>query len=114
MRWIRFAAPLLILAAPALAAPVNPALFQDLRWRLVGPFRGGRVLAVSGAPGEPDHFYFGAVKRIRIRTRMRMMPSLRPSRRLAQGRIPPSEPRPVRHAARDSFTAARGGASTTP
>src|SRR5262245_48330178 len=61
MRWIRFAAPLLILAAPALAAPMDPALVQDLRWRLVGPFRGGRVLAVSGVAGEPDHFYFGSV-----------------------------------------------------
>ena len=61
MRLLRLAVPLLILATPALAAPVNPALFQDLRWRLVGPFRGGRVLAVSGVPGEPDHFYFGAV-----------------------------------------------------
>src|SRR5581483_2974377 len=32
-----------------------------LHWRLIGPFRGGRVLAVSGVPGEPNHFYFGAV-----------------------------------------------------
>jgi photosystem II stability/assembly factor-like uncharacterized protein len=60
-RWIRFAAPLLLFAVPVLAAPFSPALFQDLRWRLIGPFRGGRVLAVSGVPGEPDHFYFGAV-----------------------------------------------------
>src|SRR5262244_2153839 len=66
MRWLRFAAPFLFLAAPGLmapvlAAPMSPALFQDLRWRLIGPFRGGRVLAVSGVPGEPDHYYFGAV-----------------------------------------------------
>ena len=61
MRWIRFAAPLLMLATSAIAAPMNPALFQELRWRLIGPFRGGRVLTVSGVPGEPDHFYFGAV-----------------------------------------------------
>ena len=61
MRWVRLAAPLLMLAAPVFAAPINPSLFQDLRWRLIGPFRGGRVLAVSGVPGEPDHFYFGSV-----------------------------------------------------
>src|SRR5262249_39182649 len=66
MRWLRFAAPFLFLAAPGLtapvlAAPMSPALFQDLRWRLIGPFRGGRVLTVSGVPGEPDHYYFGAV-----------------------------------------------------
>ncbi|MBI3449956.1 MAG: hypothetical protein HY049_13700 [Acidobacteria bacterium] len=40
---------------------VDPGLFQDLHWRLVGPFRAGRTLAVSGVSGERDHFYFGAV-----------------------------------------------------
>src|SRR5205085_5995099 len=42
-------------------ADVDPALFGDLHWRLIGPFRGGRVLAVTGVPNEPDHFYFGHV-----------------------------------------------------
>ena len=32
-----------------------------LRWRNVGPFRGGRALTIEGVPGEPDTFYFGAV-----------------------------------------------------
>lgn len=40
---------------------VNPAYFGGLHWRLAGPFRGGRALAVTGVPGEPNHFYFGAV-----------------------------------------------------
>src|SRR5215469_6430332 len=31
------------------------------QWRLIGPFRGGRVLAVSGVRGDPQHFYFGSV-----------------------------------------------------
>ena len=48
-------------AGPPPVAQVDPALFQDLRWRLIGPFRGGRVLAASGVPGEPHHFYFGSV-----------------------------------------------------
>jgi photosystem II stability/assembly factor-like uncharacterized protein len=34
---------------------------SPLQWRLIGPFRGGRVVAVTGVPGEPDHFYFGSV-----------------------------------------------------
>ncbi|MEA2490773.1 MAG: hypothetical protein QOH21_2565, partial [Acidobacteriota bacterium] len=34
---------------------------DDLHWRNIGPFRGGRVLAVSGVPGQPEHFYFGHV-----------------------------------------------------
>jgi photosystem II stability/assembly factor-like uncharacterized protein len=35
--------------------------FKALRWRLVGPFRGGRVVAVAGDPSRPLVFYFGAV-----------------------------------------------------
>jgi photosystem II stability/assembly factor-like uncharacterized protein len=37
------------------------SFFSDLRWRMIGPFRGGRVNAVSGVPGEPEAFYFGSV-----------------------------------------------------
>src|SRR5437764_13429941 len=33
----------------------------DLHWRCIGPFRAGRVLAVTGVPGQPQHFYFGGV-----------------------------------------------------
>src|SRR5438093_7096642 len=40
---------------------VDPTLFQELHWRLIGPFRAGRVVAVTGVPGEPEHFYFGSV-----------------------------------------------------
>jgi len=32
-----------------------------MRWRQVGPFRGGRALAIEGVVGEPDTYYFGAV-----------------------------------------------------
>ncbi|MBI2796156.1 MAG: glycosyl hydrolase [Gemmatimonadetes bacterium] len=35
--------------------------FKSLRWRLVGPFRGGRSVAVTGDPTRPLVFYFGAV-----------------------------------------------------
>ena len=37
------------------------SLASGLRWRVLGPFRGGRVDAVSGVPGRPNEFYFGAV-----------------------------------------------------
>jgi photosystem II stability/assembly factor-like uncharacterized protein len=43
------------------AAGLDPALYGDLGWRLIGPFRGGRVLAVSGVRGDAKHFYFGSV-----------------------------------------------------
>src|SRR5579863_8194238 len=45
---------------PAEPAP-DKTLLQPLHWRSIGPFRGGRVLPVTGVPGEPHHFYFGAV-----------------------------------------------------
>ncbi len=48
-------------AAPAADPTVDPRLFQELRWRSIGPFRGGRALAVTGVRGEADVFYFGAV-----------------------------------------------------
>jgi len=32
-----------------------------MKWRLVGPFRGGRTLAAAGVPGNPYLFYFGSV-----------------------------------------------------
>ncbi|WP_420603336.1 VPS10 domain-containing protein [Flagellimonas sp.] len=35
-------------------------LYSSLEYRLVGPFRGGRSAAVTGVPGEPNLFYFGA------------------------------------------------------
>lgn len=42
-------------------APEYPeALYSSLEYRLVGPFRGGRSAAVTGVPGEPNLFYFGA------------------------------------------------------
>ena len=44
--------------------PVTPQypeeLYSSLEYRLVGPFRGGRSAAVTGIPGEPNLFYFGA------------------------------------------------------
>ena len=40
---------------------VDPNLYSGLRWRMIGPFRGGRVNAVSGVTGQPDTFYFGSV-----------------------------------------------------
>ena len=66
--------PLLALFVAALAAqepaapaptkdpkgPVPEVLLDTLDWRLVGPFRGGRVAAVTGIVGDRDTYYFGA------------------------------------------------------
>ena len=51
---------LILAAAGVIAArPVAPSLVSGLVWRNVGPFRGGRVAAVTGAIGEPGVFYAG-------------------------------------------------------
>ncbi len=56
---MRNASLALLCSVTALAA--DPALFDRLEWRLVGPFRGGRVAAVAGAAGDPATAYFGSV-----------------------------------------------------
>jgi hypothetical protein len=48
-----------VLRAGQLGCAIPPALYAGLRWRTLGPFRGGRVCAVSGVPGRPNEFYFG-------------------------------------------------------
>jgi photosystem II stability/assembly factor-like uncharacterized protein len=40
--------------------PAPDAMTRTLSWRCIGPFRGGRVVAVAGAPADPAVFYFGA------------------------------------------------------
>ncbi|MBA3913860.1 MAG: hypothetical protein H0X25_08415, partial [Acidobacteriales bacterium] len=52
---------LFLLAAGACAQAVDPSLLQGLKWRLVGPFRGGRALTAVGVTGNPNLFYFGSV-----------------------------------------------------
>jgi photosystem II stability/assembly factor-like uncharacterized protein len=48
-------------AGPDAPKQFDPKLFQELRWRLIGPPRGGRTLAVTGVRGQPETFYFGSV-----------------------------------------------------
>lgn len=43
------------------AQMLDTSLYSGLRWRMIGPFRAGRVNAVSGVVGQPNTFYFGAV-----------------------------------------------------
>jgi photosystem II stability/assembly factor-like uncharacterized protein len=35
--------------------------FPEMQWRMIGPFRGGRVIPVTGVPGKPNEYLFGAV-----------------------------------------------------
>ncbi len=50
-------------AAPAPTEPrpaFDSTLFQAMRWRSIGPYRGGRVTAVAGVDGQRDVYYLGA------------------------------------------------------
>jgi len=46
-------------AASWLAQPLDPALWQDLKWRCIGPFRAGRTVGAAGVPQQPGVFYIG-------------------------------------------------------
>ena len=47
--------------APVLRAQdVSEDLYSPLNWRMIGPFRAGKVNAVTGVPGNPSMYYFGA------------------------------------------------------
>ncbi|MFN7747358.1 MAG: WD40/YVTN/BNR-like repeat-containing protein, partial [Cyclobacteriaceae bacterium] len=48
---------------PAVTSTVSfdQAVYSGLRWRELGPFRGGRSCTVTGVPGQPNLYYFGTV-----------------------------------------------------
>ena len=58
-------AAILALAAAAAAATAagaesyDPSLFREMRWRMIGPHRGGRTKAAAGIPDRPGVFYVG-------------------------------------------------------
>jgi photosystem II stability/assembly factor-like uncharacterized protein len=55
----QFAEMMSAVRGPATALPAN--LLSGFQWRMLGPFRGGRVAAATGVPGRVNEFYFGAV-----------------------------------------------------
>src|SRR6266704_2091548 len=55
---------LLIAQIPAagisFAEEIPPSLYSEMKWRMIGPFRAGKVNGVTGVPGNPGVYYFGA------------------------------------------------------
>src|SRR5260221_13309976 len=45
--------------AAAVAQPISSRLYDSLRWRMIGPFRGGRTVGATGVPGKPNVLYVG-------------------------------------------------------
>src|SRR5215813_14341511 len=58
------AVSLVICAVPAVSMGqlqgYDDSLTKALKWRLIGPFRGGRAVAVAGVASQPNVYYFGA------------------------------------------------------
>jgi photosystem II stability/assembly factor-like uncharacterized protein len=51
----------LLCPVAAAADPIPAAAYQELRWRMVGPFRGGRTRAATGVPSQPGVYYVAQV-----------------------------------------------------
>src|SRR5215831_2033065 len=49
----------ILVAIPAAAEPLDSELYAALKWRGIGPFRGGRTVGATGVPGQPNLFYVG-------------------------------------------------------
>jgi len=55
-----FAAAAIFVAGNVSAQQVPEQMFSEMKWRMIGPFRAGKVNAVAGVPGNPAVYYFGA------------------------------------------------------
>ncbi|HET7674123.1 MAG TPA: glycosyl hydrolase [Gammaproteobacteria bacterium] len=60
IRFILLAFALAVAAPVALAADIPSTAYSALHWRNIGPFLGGRSIAVAGNAATPHTFYFGA------------------------------------------------------
>src|SRR5260370_17144685 len=55
-----FAGATIFVAGTVSAQQVPEHLLPEMKWRMIGPFRGGKVNAVAGVPGNAGVYYFGA------------------------------------------------------
>ncbi|HEX3104708.1 MAG TPA: hypothetical protein VHQ22_09680 [Terriglobales bacterium] len=61
VRFIPLCTLLVLLSGCAFSQQLDPNLYNGLRWRMIGPHRGGRAIAVSGIESQPNVYYFGGV-----------------------------------------------------
>jgi photosystem II stability/assembly factor-like uncharacterized protein len=59
MKKLLLSAAGLLLCVLVFAQSFSPQLFNSLRWRMIGPFRGGRTVGAVGVPAQPGVFYIG-------------------------------------------------------
>ncbi|MEZ0326981.1 MAG: glycoside hydrolase [Fimbriimonas sp.] len=55
----RYLLPALAILSATSFAQVDPSLYDAMRWRCIGPHRGGRTVGATGIPGKPNVFYIG-------------------------------------------------------
>src|SRR5271165_6028441 len=61
-KWIAIVALAFISTGVVVAQPqFDTKLYAEMRWRCIGPFRGGRTVAITGVPKQPNVFYMAAV-----------------------------------------------------
>src|SRR5438309_7763983 len=61
VRFIPLCTLLVLLSGFAFPQQLDPNLYDGLRWRMIGPHRGGRTVAVAGVESQPNLYYFGGV-----------------------------------------------------
>jgi len=61
VRFVPLFALIALLSSLTFSQQLDPGLYGGLRWRMIGPHRGGRTVAVSGVEGQPNVYYFGGV-----------------------------------------------------
>ena len=60
-KWLVVLCLSVLAGLPASAQQIDQKYFSEMRWRCIGPFRGGRTVAISGVPHQPNVFYMAAV-----------------------------------------------------
>lgn len=58
---LMISASFLVASALCIAQQYPASLYQQMQWRMIGPFRGGRTRGISGVPSQPNVFYIGQV-----------------------------------------------------
>jgi photosystem II stability/assembly factor-like uncharacterized protein len=56
-----FVSSAILLSAAVTWSQIPETAYQELHWRMIGPFRGGRTRAAAGVPTQPNVFYVGQV-----------------------------------------------------
>src|SRR5690242_5365415 len=55
----RFVLAIALLTSLSAAQSFDPLMYAGLRWRMIGPFRGGRTVGAAGIPEQPNVFFIG-------------------------------------------------------